>query len=49
MTRTVVRALVFALVLASPVAAEYQGPVIDAHSHVPNSTAIDAYVAAMKT
>ena len=29
-------------------AAEYQGPIIDAHSHVPNATAIDAYVAAMK-
>ena len=39
----------FALLLASPaIAAEYTGPIIDAHSHVPNGTAIDAYVAAMK-
>src|SRR4030095_14724787 len=29
-------------------AADYGGPLIDAHSHVPNGTAIDAYVAAMK-
>lgn len=29
-------------------AADYTGPLIDAHSHVPNATAIDAYVAAMK-
>jgi predicted TIM-barrel fold metal-dependent hydrolase len=29
-------------------AADYNGPLIDAHSHLPNSTAIDAYVAAMK-
>ena len=28
--------------------ADYGGPMIDAHSHVPNATAIDAYVAAMK-
>ena len=28
--------------------AEYGGPLIDAHSHVPNATTIDAYVAAMK-
>jgi predicted TIM-barrel fold metal-dependent hydrolase len=28
-------------------AADYTGPLIDAHSHVPNATAIDAYVAAM--
>jgi len=28
--------------------ADYNGPLIDAHSHVPNATAIDAYVAAMK-
>ena len=37
------------LLLVSPaVAAEYQGPIVDAHSHVPNAGAIDAYVAAMK-
>jgi predicted TIM-barrel fold metal-dependent hydrolase len=29
-------------------AADYAGPLIDAHSHVPNPTAIDAYVEAMK-
>jgi len=29
-------------------AADYQGPIIDAHSHVPNASAIDAYVTAMK-
>jgi predicted TIM-barrel fold metal-dependent hydrolase len=36
--------------LAAPpaLAADYQGPIIDAHSHVPSATAIDAYVAAMK-
>jgi predicted TIM-barrel fold metal-dependent hydrolase len=37
------------LVVVPPaVAADYQGPIIDAHSHVPNAAAIDAYVAAMK-
>jgi predicted TIM-barrel fold metal-dependent hydrolase len=29
-------------------AADYAGPLIDAHSHVPDARAIDAYVAAMK-
>jgi predicted TIM-barrel fold metal-dependent hydrolase len=29
-------------------AADYTGPLIDAHSHLPSGTAIDAYVAAMK-
>jgi len=29
-------------------AADYAGPLIDAHSHLPNATAIDAYAAAMK-
>lgn len=29
-------------------AADYTGPLIDAHSHVPSAAAIDAYVAAMK-
>jgi len=38
-----------ALLATAPVeAADYGGPLIDAHSHVPNATAIDAYVAAMK-
>jgi predicted TIM-barrel fold metal-dependent hydrolase len=38
------------LFLAAPrsAAADYQGPIIDAHAHVPNAAAIDAYVAAMK-
>jgi predicted TIM-barrel fold metal-dependent hydrolase len=41
--------LALVLAFASPAAAaDYQGPIIDAHSHVPNATAIDAYVAAMK-
>jgi predicted TIM-barrel fold metal-dependent hydrolase len=34
--------------LAPASAADYTGPIVDAHSHVPNATAIDAYVAAMK-
>ena len=29
-------------------AAEYTGPLVDAHAHLPNATAIEAYVAAMK-
>src|SRR5712692_11115806 len=33
---------------APPRVADYGGPLIDAHSHVPNAIAIDAYVAAMK-
>jgi predicted TIM-barrel fold metal-dependent hydrolase len=42
-------ALPLLLSLASTAtAADYGGPLIDAHSHLPNSTAIDAYVAAMK-
>ncbi len=42
-------ALVVALVLAGPAAAaDYTGPLIDAHSHLPDATAIDAYVSAMK-
>ena len=49
MTRAGGWALMLALALVAPVAAaDYQGPIIDAHSHVPNGTAIDAYVAAMK-
>jgi predicted TIM-barrel fold metal-dependent hydrolase len=42
--------LVLSLFLAgAPVwGADYNGPLIDAHSHLPSSTAIDAYVAAMK-
>ena len=37
------------LVFSAPTsAADYSGPLIDAHSHLPSATAIDAYVAAMK-
>jgi predicted TIM-barrel fold metal-dependent hydrolase len=48
-----VLAPLFSLLLALLVpgvaaAADYAGPLIDAHSHVPNASAIDAYVAAMK-
>ena len=42
-------ALLVALALAGPAwAADYTGPLIDAHSHLPDATAIDTYVAAMK-
>jgi len=41
--------LVLALGAGTPVrGADYGGPLIDAHSHLPSATAIDAYVAAMK-
>jgi predicted TIM-barrel fold metal-dependent hydrolase len=36
------------LVPATAGAADYDGPLIDAHSHLPSAKAIDAYVAAMK-
>ena len=54
MTRTarprlyVAVALLATLAAAPAWAADYAGPLVDAHSHVPNATAIDAYVAAMK-
>ena len=42
----------WALLLLSPAPAKaqapYQGPLIDAHSHLPNLQVLDAYVAAMK-
>jgi len=42
-------AALLALLAAAPArAADYAGPMIDAHSHVPNAVAIDAYVEAMK-
>jgi predicted TIM-barrel fold metal-dependent hydrolase len=43
-------AVVAALTVITPAAAVdyYTGPLIDAHAHLPNATAIDAYVAAMK-
>jgi predicted TIM-barrel fold metal-dependent hydrolase len=42
--------LVVALGVFGPAvaAADYTGPIIDAHSHVPNAKAIEPYVAAMK-
>jgi predicted TIM-barrel fold metal-dependent hydrolase len=40
--------LLLLLSMAPAVAAEYAGPIVDAHSHVPSASAIDAYVAAMK-
>jgi predicted TIM-barrel fold metal-dependent hydrolase len=36
------------LTVVTPAGAEYAGPIIDAHSHLPNGSAVDAYVAAMK-
>jgi predicted TIM-barrel fold metal-dependent hydrolase len=44
----VAAALLATLATAPAHAADYAGPLVDAHSHVPNATAIDAYVAAMK-
>lgn len=46
----VVAALVIALGVVNPPvthAADYAGPLIDAHAHLPNAKAIDAYAAAM--
>ena len=40
--------LLVMLALPSAVAAQYTGPLIVAHSHVPNATAINAYAAAAK-
>ena len=45
---TVAAVLACLLMRAPATAAEYTGRLIDAHSHVPNATAIDAYVDAMK-
>lgn len=41
-------ALLLVLCPSMAAAADYAGPLIDAHSHVPSTSAIDAYVAAMK-
>lgn len=41
-------ALLVVLVPSIAAAADYAGPLIDAHSHLPNAAVIDAYVAAMK-
>jgi len=47
--RLVLVAVALLALATSPVsAADYSGPLIDAHSHVPNATAIDAYAAAAK-
>jgi predicted TIM-barrel fold metal-dependent hydrolase len=44
-----VATLALLVALAGPAAAaDYTGPLIDAHSHLPDATAIDGYVAAMK-
>ena len=54
MRRRIVRGVLAGLLVAAFGAgvpawgADYGGPLIDAHSHLPNATAIDAYVAAMK-
>jgi predicted TIM-barrel fold metal-dependent hydrolase len=54
MPRQIVRSLLAGLLVSVLVSgapawgADYGGPLIDAHSHLPNATAIDAYVAAMK-
>jgi predicted TIM-barrel fold metal-dependent hydrolase len=48
-TLRIAAALVVTLAVLPPArAADYTGPLIDAHAHVPNATAIDAYVEAMK-
>ena len=41
-------ALALVLPIAPAFAQPYRGPIIDAHSHVPNASAIDAYAAAMR-
>ena len=49
MARVIVPLLaIIALTAVTAGAADYAGPLIDAHSHVSSATAIDAYVAAMK-
>ncbi len=48
-TLRLVLALLAALLSITPAdAADYAGPLIDAHSHLPNATAIGAYLSAMK-
>lgn len=48
MVRLIVALLAVVTLAAPALAADYAGPLIDAHSHVSSATAIDAYVAAMK-
>jgi predicted TIM-barrel fold metal-dependent hydrolase len=43
-----VLSLLLALLAPGVAAADYSGPLIDGHSHIPNAAAINAYVAAMK-
>jgi predicted TIM-barrel fold metal-dependent hydrolase len=45
---SIVSLLLALCVPALAAAADYTGPLIDAHSHVPNASAINAYVAAMR-
>jgi predicted TIM-barrel fold metal-dependent hydrolase len=46
---TLIALVAFVTLAALPArAADYAGPMIDAHSHLPSAAAIDAYVAAMK-
>ena len=45
---TLVAIITLAALVPAARAADYAGPLIDAHSHVSSATAIDAYVAAMK-
>src|SRR5687768_14782666 len=46
--RSLVVAVALACALAAPASADYSGPMIDAHSHLPKAAAIDTYVDAMK-
>ena len=46
--RSLVVAVSLACALAAPASADYSGPMIDAHSHLPKAAAIDTYVDAMK-
>jgi len=47
--RVISAATLLVTLIAVPAwAADYTGPLIDAHSHLPSAAAIDAYVAAMK-
>ena len=48
MVRLIVSLLAIITLAAPALAADYAGPLIDAHSHVSSAGAIDAYVAAMK-
>ncbi len=47
-TALMVAGVVVIALLGPAAAADYTGPLIDAHAHLPNAAAMDAYVAAMK-